>query len=86
MTAAAAPVPDLDQLPWQAQGEYQVVTDGTCLYMREGKGSMISGVVFAVVIALAAGGDGGWLLLRQNEGSAKLFGGLMLSWPPYSHA
>jgi hypothetical protein len=43
VTAAVTPVADLDKLAWQAQGEYQVVTDGTCLYMRERKGSMIWG-------------------------------------------
>jgi hypothetical protein len=82
ITMAAPTTPDsaLDQLPWQAQGECEVVTDGTCLYMRtrESRGSRISGMVFGVAVALSAGGYGGWLLSKDPEATAKAFGCLML--------
>jgi hypothetical protein len=77
MAVPITPVSALRRLPWQAQGGFQVVTDGTCLYMREGVGSMIAGVVFAVVLGLSAGGYGGWLLLTQTTVIAWAFAGLM---------
>jgi hypothetical protein len=81
MAAPTPPASDLDHLPWQTLGEYQVVTDGTCYYMRERKESLlskISGLVFGVLVVLSAGGYGGWLLLTQTEVSARVFGSLML--------
>jgi hypothetical protein len=78
MAAPTTPVSDLDRLPWQAQGEYLVVTDGTCLYVREGKGSVIWRIVFSAVLALSASGYGGRLLLTQATVMSRTVGGLML--------
>lgn len=74
----ATPASELSRLPWQAQGEYQVATDSTCLYIREGSGSVIAGFVFSAVSALTASWWGGWLLLTQTPVMTKAFGGFML--------
>jgi len=80
--AAPTTTPDsaLDRLTWQAQGGYQVATDGTCFYFRDGEGPLarILGFVFGVAVALSAGGYGGWLLLSDPTIGAKAFGCLLL--------
>lgn len=78
MPTPAAPDADLDRLPWKEEGGFHVAHDGPRYYMREGTGSIIAGIVFAVVLASFTGVYGVRLLLTETDLKAKAFGVLML--------
>jgi len=80
MAASTTPDPDLNRLSWQAQGEYQAATDGTCFYFRDREGPVARflGFLFGGAVTVSAGGYGGWLLLTDPTIGAKVFGCLLL--------
>jgi hypothetical protein len=45
----------LSQLRWQSQGEFQIATDDTCLYLRESGGAILAGVAMVALIVPTAG-------------------------------
>ena len=69
---------DLDRLSWKPDGEYQTATDGSCMYLRETRGSMIAGFVFAVVIGGGGGAYGSYLLVTDASVGGRVFALLML--------
>lgn len=68
---------DLRRLKWQNQCGTLIATDGTCLYMRETMGSIISGFIFGTVFGVGGTGYGVWLLTQKGADS-KIFGCLVL--------
>ncbi|MBC7894301.1 MAG: hypothetical protein H7066_02755 [Cytophagaceae bacterium] len=65
-------------LRWESQCGFQVVTHGTCYYIRESPGSLIAGIVFGVVLAIPSGGYGVWLLLTDGTIGGRVFAAMLL--------
>lgn len=78
MATPTTPQPSLNRLRWQKLGEYETVTDGTCLYLRESAGSIIAGAVFSTLFSLLGIGYGGWVLFTDRTAGSWIFACLLL--------
>jgi hypothetical protein len=66
---------ELRRLQWRKDGGVLFATEGTCLYMRETSGSVISGLIFGTLLCLGLGGSGVKMLMEPAGTDGKWFGG-----------
>ena len=69
---------DLKRLKWRKDGAVLVATDGTCMYMREPAGSVVSGLIFGTALCLGLGGSGVMMLMQPGGADGKVFGGFVV--------
>ncbi len=77
----ATPTPSatyLKRLKWPGQGGFQVANDDRYLYMRESAFSIVSGVIFGVLISGTSGVCGVWALLTDKTVGGRAFGVFLL--------
>jgi hypothetical protein len=69
---------NLRRLKWRKDGSVLFATEGTCMYMRETAGSVVSGFIFGTVLCLGLGGSGIMMLMEPGGTDGKVFGGFVV--------